>query len=81
MPTLSPPPPVPLDVPPPTPALQGMEEERMQVGEKGAREGPGDWEQGHRDMRMEARGSRHHPTMKDAQSSGAVHATEVKAND
>ena len=36
---------------------------------------------GHRDMRMEARGSRRHPTMKDAQSSGAVHATEEKAND
>ena len=56
-----------------------MEEESMQVGEKGACEGAGDWEQGHRDMRMEARGSRRHPTMKDAQSSGAVNATEEKS--
>ena len=36
---------------------------------------------GHRDVRMEARGSRRHPTMKDAQSSGAVNVTEEKANE
>ena len=42
-------------------------------------EGAGDWEQGHRDMRMEARGS--HRMIKDAQSSGAINATEEKAND
>ena len=36
---------------------------------------------GHRDMHIEARESRRHPTMKDAQSSGAVNATEEKAND
>ena len=45
----------------------------------GACEGAGDWEQGHRDMRMEARGS--HRMIKDAQSSGAINATEEKAND
>ena len=35
----------------------------------------------HRDVRMEARGSRRHPTMKDAQSLGAVNATEESTND
>jgi hypothetical protein len=36
---------------------------------------------GLRDLCMEAWGSRRHPTMKDAQSSGAVNAIEEKAND
>ena len=36
---------------------------------------------GYRHMRMEGRGGRRHPTKKDAKSSGAVKATEEKAND
>ena len=44
-------------------------------------EGAGDWERGYKEVRMEAQESRRHPTMKDAKSSGAVNATEEKAND
>ncbi len=36
---------------------------------------------GHRDMRMEARGGRRHPTMKGARPSGAFNAAEEKAKD
>jgi hypothetical protein len=39
----------------------------MEGGEKGACEGAS---KGHRDTSMEARGSRRHPTMKDAESLG-----------
>ena len=54
----------------------------MQFGEKGACVSAGDWEQGAQGHAHGGAGGRRHPTMKDAQSSGAIDdATEEKVND
>ena len=59
----------------------GVEEERMEFGEKGAYVSAGDWEQGAQGHALGGAGGRRHPTMTDARSSGASDATEEKVND